>query len=76
MGAGTLYGSLRRMLDAGLVKESAQRVDPSLDDERRVYYSITGAGRKALTAELDRMRHIVELSRRRKLITRITVLHA
>jgi DNA-binding PadR family transcriptional regulator len=38
MGAGTLYGSLKRMLDAGLVKESAKRVDPGLDDERRVYY--------------------------------------
>lgn len=31
MGTGTLYGSLKRMLDAGLVKEGDKRVDPELD---------------------------------------------
>jgi hypothetical protein len=35
MGPGTLYGSLKRMLDAGLVQESDKRVDPKMDDERR-----------------------------------------
>ena len=35
MGPGTLYGSLKRMLDAGLVRESDKRVDPEMDDERR-----------------------------------------
>lgn len=65
MGAGTLYGSLKRMLDAGLVKESDKRLDPELDDERRIYYAITGLGKKALAAEIDRLRHVVELSRRR-----------
>ena len=34
MGAGTLYGSLKRMLDAGLVKESDKRVDPEMDSAR------------------------------------------
>lgn len=76
MGAGTLYGSLKRMLDAGLVKESAKRVDPNLDDERRIYYALTGLGKTALAAELDRMRHIVELSRRHKLLPRTSVSHA
>jgi DNA-binding PadR family transcriptional regulator len=76
MGAGTLYGSLKRMLDAGLVKESAKRVDPDLDDERRIYYAITGLGKKALASELDRLRHLVELSRRRKLLPRMSVSHA
>ncbi|HET8669744.1 MAG TPA: PadR family transcriptional regulator, partial [Candidatus Saccharimonadales bacterium] len=61
MGAGTLYGSLKRMLDAGLVKESGKRVDPEMDDQRRIYYQITGVGTKALAAELDRYRHIVAL---------------
>ena len=32
----------KRMLDAGLVKESDKRVDPEMDDERRIYYQITG----------------------------------
>lgn len=68
MGAGTLYGSLKRMLDAGLVKESDKRVDPEMDDERRIYYRITGAGRKALAAEIERYRHLVTLARKRKLL--------
>jgi DNA-binding PadR family transcriptional regulator len=76
MGAGTLYGSLKRMLDAGLVKESARRVDPELDDERRIYYAITALGKKALAAEIERLRYLVELSRRRKLFPRASVLHA
>ena len=67
MGAGTLYGSLKRMLDSGLVKESDKRVDPEMDDERRIYYQITGVGKKALAAELERYRHIVALAQKRKL---------
>ena len=34
MGTGTLYGSLKRMLDAGLVKERDKRVDPEMDNEK------------------------------------------
>jgi DNA-binding PadR family transcriptional regulator len=67
MGAGTLYGSLKRMLDAGLVKESDKRVDPEMDDERRIYYQITGVGAKALAAELDRFKRIVTLAQEKKL---------
>ena len=67
MGASTLYGSLKRMLDAGLVKESNKRVDPEMDDERRIYYEITGVGTKALAAELERYKHLITLARRRKL---------
>jgi DNA-binding PadR family transcriptional regulator len=67
MGTGTLYGSLKRMLDAGLVKESDKRVDPEMDDERRIYYQITGVGKKALASELERYKHIVTLAQERKL---------
>ena len=67
MGPGTLYGSLKRMLDAGLVKESDKRVDPELDDERRIYYQITGIGAQALAAELERYKRIVTIARERKL---------
>ncbi len=68
MGAGTLYGSLKRMLDAGLVKESDKRIDPEMDDERRIYYQITGVGTKALAAELERYRHIVGVAKKLKLL--------
>lgn len=67
MGAGTLYGSLKRMLDSGLVKESDKRIDPTMDDERRIYYQITLTGRKALEAELERYKHILSVAKERKL---------
>jgi DNA-binding PadR family transcriptional regulator len=68
MGAGTLYGSLKRMLDAGLVRESDRRIDPSLDDQRRIYYEITALGEQALAAEITRYHRIVTLAQARKLI--------
>src|SRR6185437_14314476 len=56
MGPGTLYGSISRMIEAGLIRESDKRVDPQMDDERRIYYELTRAGRSALEAELKRYR--------------------
>jgi DNA-binding PadR family transcriptional regulator len=67
MGNGTLYGSLTRMLEAGLVKESDKRVDPEMDDQRRIYYRLTAEGQNALTTELSRLRHIVKLTQDKKL---------
>lgn len=68
MGPGTLYGSLKRMLDAGLVRESDKRIDPEMDDERRIYYQMTGVGALALAAELERYEHLVTLAQERKLL--------
>jgi len=62
MGPGTLYGSIKRMTDAGLIRESARRADPKMDDERRIYYKLTRPGRKALEAELKRYRGVVALA--------------
>jgi DNA-binding PadR family transcriptional regulator len=70
MGPGTLYGSLGRMIEAGLIRESARRVDPEMDDERRVYYEITGLGRETLEAELARYREVVAVARRKSLVPR------
>jgi len=67
MGAGTLYGSLKRMLDAGLVEESGKRIDPEMDDARRIYYRNTGAGERALADELERLEHLVTRAREIKL---------
>jgi DNA-binding PadR family transcriptional regulator len=67
MGPGTLYGSLKRMLDVGLVRESDKRVDPEMDDERRIYYQITSMGAEALAAELARYQRIVTIAQQRKL---------
>jgi DNA-binding PadR family transcriptional regulator len=69
MGPGTLYGSLGRMMEAGLIRESDKKVDPELDDERRVYYKITALGQATLTAELERYRKVVAVARKRQLVT-------
>jgi DNA-binding PadR family transcriptional regulator len=67
MGPGTLYGSLKRMLDAGLIQESDKRIDPEMDDQRRINYQITSVGTQVLAAELERYRHIVILASERSL---------
>ena len=67
MGPGTLYGSIGRMIEAGLIRESDKRPDPDLDDERRIYYGLTGAGRQALQAELDRYRDVVAVATEKRL---------
>jgi DNA-binding PadR family transcriptional regulator len=68
MGTGTLYGSLKRMLAAGLVEEAGDRPDPALDDERRRYYRLTEQGRRACSAELQRYAAVVALARQRYLL--------
>ena len=67
MGPGTLYGSIGRMIEAGLICESDKKVDPEMDDERRVYYKITGLGKKALAAELERYREVVAVAKQKRL---------
>ena len=64
MGPGTLYGSLDRMIDAGLICPADKKRDPKMNDERRVYYKITALGRRTLAAELDRYRDVVALAAR------------
>ena len=67
MGPGTLYGSLKRMLDVGLIKESHQQVDPEMGDQRRIYYQITDSGVRLLAAELERYQRVVLIAQERKL---------
>jgi DNA-binding PadR family transcriptional regulator len=56
---GTLYRSLKQMHERGLVEESEERPDPSLDDERRRYYRLTDLGRKVAIAEVERLEGLV-----------------
>ncbi|HEX2698390.1 MAG TPA: helix-turn-helix transcriptional regulator [Anaerolineales bacterium] len=63
MGPGTLYGSIKRMLQAGLIEESDERADPEMDDERRRYYKLTGLGRRALRMEAERLASQVKIAR-------------
>ncbi len=63
MGPGTLYGSIKRMLRAGLIEETDERPDPELDDERRRYYRLSGLGQRALHAEAERLSRQVSVAR-------------
>jgi len=55
LGPGTLYGCIKRMLAAGLIAESGERPDSALDDQRRRYYRMTPLGKRAVTAEAQRL---------------------
>ena len=72
LGPGTMYGSLKRLLEQGLVEESDERADPELDDERRRYYKITRFGIAVARAEARRLEELVRAARRKKLIGRAT----
>ena len=73
MGPGTLYGSIGRMMEAGLICESDKKVDPRMDDERRVYYKMTGLGQKALAAELERYREVVTIAKQKRVLSKILI---
>ena len=68
LGPGTLYGSLKRLLKAGLVEEGGERIDPERGDERRRYYRLTPLGLAVVRAEVRRLDAIVRAARRKKLI--------
>jgi DNA-binding PadR family transcriptional regulator len=72
IGAATLYRSLQRMLEDGLIRELDDRPAPEEDDERRRYYRITPAGRRAVRAEAQRMADLVRLARTSGLAPRRT----
>jgi len=63
MGPGTLYGSIKRMLQADLIEESDERADPDMDDQRRRYYKLTDLGRRTLKMEAERLAAQVKIAR-------------
>jgi DNA-binding PadR family transcriptional regulator len=63
LSAGTLYSSIRRMLEQGLIEELAESPDPSSTDERRRYYRLTRFGRRAAAAEVARLNALLQQAR-------------
>ena len=59
----TLYGSLKRLIEANLIEESTERPAPELDDARRRYYRLTTLGRAVLNAECERLQELVRTIR-------------
>jgi DNA-binding PadR family transcriptional regulator len=67
MGSGTLYGSIKRMLDQGLIEEAEERPDLTLDDQRRKYYRLTDLGQQVGAAERRRLMALVDVAAVRRL---------
>ena len=63
LSAGTLYRSIQRMLEQGLLVETNERPAPELDDERRRYYRITPFGTSVARAEARRLNELVTMAR-------------
>jgi DNA-binding PadR family transcriptional regulator len=59
----TLYGSIKRLIEAELIEESDERPAPELDDARRRYYRLTALGRRVLDAECERLEELVRTIR-------------
>jgi len=57
----TLYGSLKRLIENGLIVESGERPAPEFDDARRRYYKLTPLGKKVLDRESQRLRDLVRI---------------
>lgn len=67
LSAGTLYRSIQRMLEQGLLSEVRQRPPAQNDDERRRYYRITPLGTAVARAEARRLAEMLKLARARGL---------
>ena len=61
LSAGTLYRSIQRMVESGLITEIRTR--PEFDDERRRYYRITPMGKAVAEAEAGRLRDLLKMAR-------------
>ncbi|MBI4202738.1 MAG: helix-turn-helix transcriptional regulator [Chloroflexi bacterium] len=62
MGPGTLYSTIKRLLDHGLIEECGERVDPLRTDQRRRYYRMTTLGRTIVASEAKRLQSMINKS--------------
>lgn len=67
----TLYGTLKRLIEEGLIEESDERPAPELDDARRRYYRLTRLGRGVLDAESARLEDLVRIIRAKKRLAEV-----
>ncbi len=68
LGPGTLYNSIRTLLEAKLIEELDQRETAKIGQERRRYYRLTLAGRKLARSEADRLADLLRVARAKKIL--------
>jgi DNA-binding PadR family transcriptional regulator len=66
--ASTLYGAIKRLLDAGWIEEVEQRPRAEKDDPRRRYYRITRFGKQAARGEARRLEQLAAMARAKGLL--------
>ncbi|MGI8687416.1 MAG: PadR family transcriptional regulator [Thermomicrobiales bacterium] len=65
LGPGTLYRTIKHLLEAGWITESDERPDPERDDERRRYYRVSAYGQQVARAEVERLTVLVRSAQRK-----------
>ena len=68
LGPGTLYSSIQALLEAGFIAEVSQPSEADTNDERRRYYRVTAAGRKAGREEAERLADLVRIARAKRIL--------
>ena len=71
LGPGTLYGTIKRLRAVDFIEETSNAPDPSEDDPRRRYYSITPSGREALAREARRREVLVHVARAKAVLDEV-----
>ena len=74
LGAGTLYGAIKRLLEKGIIAETDDRPDPELNEERRRYYRLTDFGQRVLRVEVSRLNQLVQQARAKEVLAEIASL--
>ena len=68
LGPGTLYGTIKRLLEAGQIEEAGEREE---GNERRRYYRLSSSGRKIAKLEAERLENLVRVARMKKLLPKL-----
>src|SRR5579862_5807202 len=68
LGPGTLYGSLRTLLEAGLIAEVDERADGEESAERRRYYRLTSAGLDITRSEAEKLADLLRVARAKRIL--------
>ena len=68
LGPGTLYSSIRTLLEEGLIEEKGKREEADAGEERRRYYRLTSAGRKLARSEAQRLADLLRVARAKKIL--------
>ena len=68
LGPGTLYGSVRTLLEEGLIEEIDAGLNRAAGQERRRYYRLTAAGRKLARSEAERLADLLRVARTKKIL--------